>query len=87
MPEELVDLGPRLTTVIKVEEEIEIHLTNDLDREIDITVTEDLLRSATWEILTSSHSWVQAKDRRIEFLVRLEPDRAQTIRYRVRYDY
>jgi len=70
-----------------IEEEFEIAVRNHSPGAVDVLVSENLYRSGSWSILSSTVPFQKKDARRVVFPVRVPADGVRTLRYRVRYTW
>ena len=70
-----------------IEEEFEIAVRNHTPAAVDVLVRENLYRSGSWSILSSTVPFEKKDARRVAFPLRVPADGVRTLRYRVRYTW
>ncbi len=71
----------------QLEEAFEIKLRNHKKQAVEVRVVEHLYRWSTWEMVRHATDYKELESQAIEFRVRVEPEKEETITYRVRYTW
>lgn len=87
-------VGERKQTAFRIdtdkkwmEEEITVTIRNQKKQKAVITVHENLYRGASWEVLSSSHKFDKKDTKSIEFKLEVAAEKAETIKYKVKYSW
>jgi hypothetical protein len=69
------------------EEVIEIKLRNQKKQAVKVKVVESLYRATGWTIKDSSHEFTKDNANQISYIVNIDPEKEQVIKYTVRYTW